>query len=266
MRTILCCILTVPAIAQVQASDKALNDFRAEILGHRLVLQGFSADDTTKFRWTGSGLSLTPPKLHTLGVLSPESVELRKGQLRISGRRHILFKARDGSMSLAGDVATVIVVDLEGDDLVTVLPKLKSQLFFATIEAAIAAIPAEYSLLLPARAEHVKVVSPTKDQLAKAMYGCPVPGAKYAPPAPVRVEDPKMTLEERLAPTSATSRIVFTVDERGHAVDLWLAIPHDIRGSEYDESAAKAISLSMFNPATCDGVPVKTALTWDFKF
>lgn len=257
----LSCFLALPTVVYGQSSDDALNNFRAEVIKQRFIVQGFSADATTKFQWTGAGLSLSPPKLRTLGLLSPESVKLRGGEVYITGKRHTLIKLKDGRISAVGNAASTIIVDLQGADPATVLPKLKSQLFFPTLESAMAAIPGEYARFLPATTD-ANLLTSSNSQPADAQRSC-LPGAKYSLPSVTNREDPEFTEDARQAHIHGAVRIVFTVDDRGHTENLWLAIP---LGLGLDENAARAVSHYTFKPAKCDDLPVKTQMIMDIGF
>ena len=242
-----CILLPLTASSQAQSSDQVWKDFRAQVLHQRLILQNFSADPMTNFEWTANGLASTPPKIHTLGVFKLSSANLHNGTLELTGSRSTIYKEKNKKPKLLGDAPIVLNIALKGADPAQVLPALRSQLFFPTLQNAIAAIP------LVDR----QTVYPTDDP-AGPNPPCPVAGAHYERPKVIYDEGPDFTDQELKAHLGGSVTISFTVDENGHPSELWLIQPSDLGG---DEKIAIAVSHSTFKPATCDGANVKTSLT-----
>jgi hypothetical protein len=88
-----------------------------------------------------NGLSITPPKVRTLGVFKLSFANLHNGALLLTGSRSTIYKDKTGKPTLLGDTPIVIKIAFNGADPTQVLPGLKQQLFFSTLQAAIAAIP-----------------------------------------------------------------------------------------------------------------------------
>jgi len=243
------CLLLSTAPIHAQSPDQALNDFRAQVLKQRLILQNFSADPITNFQWTANGLASAPPKVRTLGVFTLNSAKLQGNMFLLMGDRSTLFKDKTGKWTLLGNTPITIKIALNGADPAQVLPGLKQQLFFPTVTAALAAIPPSYQRLL-------SVTAPPPSQLPlPPPPECPAAGAKYLRPEVIHQEEPYFSDEAKQARFSGSVTIVFTVDVTGHTTDLWLAQP---AGLGLDNNAAKAVSDYIFKPATCNGATVAT--------
>jgi len=246
-----------PWTAFSQTPDQALNNFRTGVLKNRFAVQGFSADAVTNFTWTANGLLIAPPKLKTIGVISVDSVKLRKDIIELTGKRSTLFKNKDGNLSLAGESRVTIKIALAGADPAKVLAGLKWQLFFPTYDAALAAIPTIYSSLLPASDQPLpKVSAPSFPKV------CAAPAQLKAPHL-MHAEEPSFSDEARSKHFSGEVTIVFTIDERGRPVDPWLAKPV---GLGLDEAAENAVASYVFRPAMCDDVPIKVQIGVDVNF
>jgi hypothetical protein len=209
-----------------------------------LILQNFSADPVTSFEWTANGLSSTPPKVRTLGVFKISSAKLHNDSLELTGSRSTIYKDRKWKQTLLGGEPVVIKIALNGADPGQVLPTLKPQLFFPTLQDAIAAIP-----LLDRQ-----MVYPT-DEPPRPNPPCPVADAHYERPKLIYGEVPDLTEEAIEEHFTGSVTMIFTVDENGHPTDLWLKKP---AGLGLDEQASKSVSNYRFKPATCDGTAVKT--------
>jgi TonB family protein len=245
-------LLRLAASTQAQTSDQVLRDFRTQVLHQRLILQNFSADPVTSFEWTANGLSSTPPKVRTLGVFKISSANLHNGVLLLTGSRSTIYKDRTGKPTLLGDTPIVIKIAFNVADPTQVLPGLKQQLFFPTLQAAIAAIPLQDR----------QMVYPT-DEPPRPNPPCPVADAHYERPKLIYGEVPDLTEEAIEAHFTGSVTMIFTVDENGHPTDLWLKKP---AGMGLDEQATKAVSNGKFKPATCDGTAVKTSLMAEENF
>jgi hypothetical protein len=252
-----CFFLPSATYLHAQSSDQALNDFRAQILNQRLMLQNFSADPVTNFDWTPTGLTSPPPKVRTLGVFTFTSAKLHKDSLRLLGTRSTIYKDKTADPTVLGSAPIEINIAFKGADLAHVLPNLKSRLFFPTLQAAVAAIPVRYAQMLSL------VTPPPKKVPAPPPPECPVAGTYYEPTKIIYTESPNFTDQAARAHFNCLVTVMLTVDEHGHPSDLWLRKP---AGLGLDEQAIKAVSDYKFDPATCDGVPVKTPLAVEVNF
>lgn len=240
-----CFLLPFAASTQAQSSDQILKDFRTQVLHQRLILQNFSADAQTNFEWTANGLSSTPPKVRTLGIFKISSAKLHKDSLELAGSRSTIYKEKTGKPTLLGDAPIVIKIALNGADPTQVLPGLKQQLFFPTLQAAIAAIPLQDR----------QMIYPTDENPTQPPSLCPATGAHHEYPRVVYQEEPEFTEEARSAHFNGSVLVLITIDENGRVSDVWLKKPV---GLGLDEQATKAVSHYKFKPATCDGTGVKT--------
>lgn len=248
-----CFFLPSATYLHAQSSDQALNEFRAQILNQRLMLQNFSADPVTNFDWTPTGLTSPPPKVRTLGVFTFTSAKLHKDSLRLLGTRSTIYKDKTADPTVLGSAPIEINIAFKGADPAQVLPALKPQLFFPTLAAATAAIPVDYQRLLST--DRASSVLPNPN--------CSALGTHYERPKVIHSQPPQFSEEARRARFSGSVTILLTVDENGHASDLWLKSP---AGLGLDEQAVKAVSDYTFKPATCDGTTVKTPLAVDISF
>jgi TonB family protein len=255
------CLLIPPQIlaAQVQTPDQALNEFRTQIVGNKFLVRGFSDDSITTFQWDSTGLSFADPKLHTLGVLKPESVQLRDKIIQITGQRKTLVRDKDGSLRLAGDSSAIILVDLQSADPAQVIPELKSALFFSTMQEGLSSVPAGRVLLSadPAQKKSSDLLHSPADK------NCPGDGQIYQHATLQHVADAEFSEEAKRAHFSGTVEVVATVDKDGIPRDIWI-----IRspGLGLDQKAGEAVAKYKFHPATCDGKPVKTTGHIDVNF
>jgi TonB family protein len=253
----LSCLLPLVASAPAQSSDQALNDLRTQILNQRLLLQNFSADRVTNFDWTPAGLIGTPPKVRTVGVFNFTSAKLRKGGLQLLGTRSTVYKAKTEDLTIEGNAPIEINIAFKGADPAQVMPALKQQLFFPTLQVAIAAVPPEYRRMLFPTEET------SKSPLMPSPQECPASGANYMHPTVLYSEAPHITDQARQARFSGSVIISLTIDENGLPSELWLRKP---AGLGMDESAIKAVSDYKFKPATCAGAVVRAPMMIDVNF
>jgi TonB family protein len=247
-----CFLLPATRPTPAQSPDQALNDFRTQVLHQRLILQNFSADASPNFEWAANGISSAPPKVRTLGVFKFSSAKLHNDTLELSGRRSTIYKDKNEKPKLLGDAPVVIRIALNGADPTQVLLRLKQELFFPTLQAAVTAIPVlDRQMLYPA------------DEPQPSTSLCPTAGAHYQRPQAVYQESADFTEEALRVYFSGSVTISLTVDENGHPSDLWLKQP---AGMGMDEQAIRAVSHYIFKPATCDGVNVKTPITIEQSF
>lgn len=252
-------LLSLCLTSQGQSSDQALKDLRVEILKKPFIVRGFSDDPVTIIHWNGTTLSLDEPKLHTLGVIKPDSVELKGDKLKISGHRQTLVRDTDGTLKLGGDSRPTIIVDLQGADPAQVLPMLKTALFFATPQDAFAALPPGYAKIASGM---VKQRDP-KASSHPTDWSCPSEGQEFKRVKVLQSADAEFPEEARRARTNANVEAAFTVGVDGLAHNIWIVRP---AGLGFDEKSAEAISKYKFSPATCDGKPVETTLFMDVNF
>lgn len=242
------CLLPLTAsILKAQSTDQLLKDFRIQILNQRLILRNFSADPVTNFEWTANGLASTPPKVRTLGVFKLSSARIHNDSLELTGSRSTIYKNKNEEPTLLGDTPIVIRIALKGADPALVLPGLKQQLSFPTLQAAIAALPLQDQQMLYPTGEPQHPDSP-----------CSVTGAHYQRLKVIYQEEPEFSEQATRSHLGDSVDISLTVNENGRPSDLWLKKPAE---PALDEKVIKAVSNYKFQPATCDGTAVKTPIT-----
>jgi hypothetical protein len=262
--TALLCLFLVASALHAQSATDTKKAFQDEVLKKRFFLHGFSADPQATFQWTGTGLTIVPPKLRTIAVVVPQAVDLKKDRIEIKATRSTLEKDASGKWLLGGQSTCLLVVELQGADPSTVFPVLANQLFFLSPEQALAAIPPIYKDLLPyviKKPDMAQSNSVTSgDHIADS---CPGGKGTYKHPELVKQVEPEFSHEARNRKFSGSVQIVFAVDESGHVVDPWLALP-----SAYglDQQAEQAVLQYVFNPGTCSGVPIRAPLAVDVTF
>jgi TonB family protein len=247
-----------------QSAKDAKKAFQDKVLKKRFFLQGFSADPQATFQWTGTGLTIVPPKLRTIAVVEPQSVYLKKDRIDIEAIRSTLLKDASGKWVLGGQSPCMLVVELQGADPFTVFPSLTNQLFFLSLEQALAAIPSSYKEMLPYAIKKPDT-GQSKSVKSTAQIADSCPGGKdtYRYPELVKQVDPEYSQEARDRKFNGSVQIALTVDESGHVIDPWLALP-----SAYglDQQAAQAVLQYVFKPGTCGGVPIRVPLSVDVNF
>jgi len=256
-----CSLLSWTSVpAQTPSPDRALKDFQAEVLNKKFIVQGFSDDPVTTFQWTGTGLSYNDPKLHTIGVMEPKSVELQTNKLKISGERTTLVRDKDASLKLDGGAHAVIVVDLQGADAAQAIPALKSALFFQTIQDGLAALPPGYASLVSARPTQ----KDSRDLSSAPKYKyCPSEDQAFQRATILDAPDAEFSDEAKQARFSGTVKVMLTVGEDGIPRNVWILRP---AGLGLDQKAGQAALRYKFHPATCDGKPVKMTFYIDVSF
>jgi TonB family protein len=251
-----CCLAVSSAVAQGPSKEDALRQFRAEVLHQRFFLKGFSADDIVKFAWTSGGVLALPSEFHTLGVYTFGNAKLKGDTVELAGERSTLVRDQDGHPALMGEAPVTVDVALHGADPTQVLTSLKAQMTYSTSQDALAAIPPIYTALIPATP---KIAQKSSDPPPN----CLAPGATFVRPKIISAPDAAYSEQARSAHFNGKVRVALTVDEGGHATNLWLTRPV---GLGLDAQALKAVSGYVFQPATCDGVPVKKVLMIEVSF
>jgi TonB family protein len=243
--------------AGAQTAKDAEKALRTELVQQKFFLRSFSADPETRYEWAGDGVALPQPKLHTLGVMVPQSVNLNAGQVEIKGARMTLVVDDKGKYLLTGNSPMVLRVDLKGGDPVTILPELRTLLFFTEFAKAVEPVPFDYKSQLPWRVG-------TRPKAKGLNYvGGGVCAGKSMHPTVVSVVDPEFSEEARAARFSGSVVMVVTVEADGRLADPWVA---KATGLGLDEQAAKAVLQYVLKPATCDGVPRAVAMAIEVNF
>jgi TonB family protein len=268
------CFFSAAALYGQSAKD-AVNDLHDSMANSQLVLKNFSGEDRVLAAWSGAGLELEPPRWRTMGVLTVESIKLKREKLTLKCVRHVAVRDETDKVVLYAQPSTIdIEVNLNGADPAEVLPKLKDALFYPSISDALAAIPKELQNMIPARIDKslapanggFKILKPLCDCVDRDKPACvathrPMDG--MIPPKYLHSQDPRYSDDARNAKLGGLVDVRLRVDANGHPTDLWVARP---LGMGLDEEAAKSVLTYAFKPATCHGTPVSVFLAVEVKF
>jgi hypothetical protein len=229
-------------VSHAQTAKDAEAAFREQVVGKRFFVVGFSADPLVLFEWNGSGVTMAPPKVKTLGALQVTNAKLIDDHLEISGERSTMVIDDKGKPMLFGNTPTVLSVDFKNSDPAAVLPKLKDNLFFTDIATAINAVPNVFKNELPYGTHMAPSVCANKGALKPPAV---IDDGSYAMLDPVRKH------------ASESVDIALVVSKTGQPVDLWIARPTKL-GS--DEQAIAIVREYKFKPATCGSTPIGVAV------
>jgi hypothetical protein len=254
--------LRAQAAPDLKAAGKMFLDSTAK---QRLILKGFSADPNVEYRWTGNKLVMQTPSVHTFGVFEAETVKDKKGVLELAGRRRTLL-INNNTSAVSLETPIVLRIDLAGADPVEVLSQLKSQLFYASYDEALVAVPTMYKKLIPYSdpgfTRHpygVKEVLSDEAQAKQAIERCPAAPSTFTPPKILHHPDLVVTQEAARARYRGDIVVAVTFLETGKIGDPWLAMS---AGYGLDEVTVDSTTKLRFKPATCNGaaVPFPTAV------
>ncbi len=262
--------------AQPRQDEKSAEQaFRDSLANQLLIARGFSDEPEVDYQWTAQGLeAMAPPRLRTLGSIDVSSVKVKRGSIEIKGMRQTLLRKTKpgGDQEVSEGSPMVLEIELGGADPATVLPRLKEALFYANLDEALADLPpidrrvVGFPRELSAGDAENSTGSPAGARSGRRDAGqreCPADPASFRQPKVLHSVDPEFSEEARRARFSGKVTVAFTVDTRGDATDLWIVRP---AGHGLDEQAAKAVRQYRFDPATCAGEPVASALLIEVNF
>ena len=259
-----CLGLTAWGALNAQTEKDAEEAFRHEVINQRLVPHGFSAEPEVDYRWTPAGVQTDDPAVHTFGAFQTDSVNVKHDRIELQGIRYTLVKDEQGQPAFSGGASALLFVDLQGADPATVLSVLKNQLFYPSIDAAQADIPAAYRKMLPydpAKFNRLKADSGSPHE-KPSIEGCSADATLTLPKLTHQV-NPKFSKESRRAKIGGDVVVAITVDDAGKPTDLWLAAA---AGPGLDAEALEAVEKYRFKPATCNGAPVPVPLFIEVNF
>ena len=253
--------LIAPLHAQNTVDKKAAeNVFLDSTAKQRLILRGFSAEPVVEYQWTANRLVMQDPTVRTFAVIEVVSLSTKADRIEIVTRRRTLLRSNSGSFVASVDTPVKLHIELGGADPATVLPLLKSQLFFHDLDEALVAIPAPYKSLLPFQDKELS--SPSKpgkivlsdDERGKLdIKSCPTAPDSFTPPKIVFRPEPEITQQAARMGFIGDFAVVITFLPSGQIADPWLAKP---AGYGLDEAAINSITKFRFEPATCNGSPI----------
>ena len=257
-------------MARANKDKDAENAFRDSLMKQQFVLRNFSGEDVVRAAWAGAAIEFDQPRWKTIGVLDVNSVETKHHELRLLCTRHVLLRDASDKFALSdGERSVEIDVDLKGADPAQVLPQLKQQLFYASTDEAVAALPKQLQEVLPARQAANGMVAhqrkPVCDCDEKGTDACSGrdPREALIPPKALYTADPEFSEEARKAAVGGMVLVALVVDETGTPTNLWVARP---AGYGLDETSVDAVRQYRFRPAECHGTPISTTLMVEVNF
>ena len=271
---VLCMMVCMRAVWAQTAKD-AITALQTSIGSRQLILRNFNGEDKVLATWTGTQLDLAPAHWHTMGVLQLKSINLTGRQLTLKCIRQVLVKDNKDQLALYPEPTDVqIEIDLGNTEPVTVLPKIKDDLFFASIQDAVNAIPGEWKNTTPARMDKsslppkvaLKTSSPLCDCAEEKNPACKTDKMLrqgITPPKALKVNDPRFPDAARQGLVDTHVLVGLKVDESGHPDDVWVLRPG---GRGFDEAAAQSVLAYVFRPAMCHDSPISVVLNVDVRF
>lgn len=268
MQWVLLCFLST-AMTYCQSTNAAFDALRASVVGQQFVLRNFSGETTVNVTWGGgTQFALDAPKWQTFGLLKVRSVKEKDEQIELDCERHVL--ALIGPNHLAPYPVADLVqisIDLRGADPTQLLPQLRDEIFFSSIEDALAAIPKPMRKIVPAREYKgvqdangiTKPCDCSQDDPCASVKGA----VGYVLPKAVHTEDPHFSDEASRRKINGNVLTAYIVDETGQVRDVWITRP---LGYGLDERAAEAVLTYVFKPATCHANPVIVPLMTQINF
>jgi TonB family protein len=255
-----------PILHAQTAPDKrdASKAFLDSTVKQHLILKGFSADPTVDYQWTTNGLVMQTPIVHTFGIFETDSAKVKHGQIEIAGRRRTLFKTIHGTWAVSSPTSVLLRIDPGGVDSAILLPQLKSELFYASLDDALPSVPKKYKALIPYQ-DAVSKPPPRKgakesldkgNQAKQAMENCAIAPSTYTHPKILYYPEPVYTDQAAKMKFSGKVVVAVTFLDTGRIADPWLAMP---AGYGLDEEAVTSLAKFRFEPATCSGSPIPFA-------
>jgi TonB family protein len=249
-------IAALIATATLVRQGEGQTDVRAEekaLKGRQFELRSYSADAVAGYEWDGGRLVAGPVGLHTLGVLTPNSVRLKGGKILIEGLRSTIVRdSAKNSLGISGSSPMRVEIDLRGADPAIVLPQLEQQLFFSSARDAMDGLPAQLVEVLPGPAAGGPAKGCDCDWIFEDGQWTRLRAKDPTVTTPVLTHyvAPQFSEEARRQGASSSSTFVFRVTDTGLVEDIWLA---RAAGFGLDEKAEEALRQYVFKPAQHNG-------------
>ncbi len=260
---VLLCALVYASAACAQSAE---DTFRDSLVKKQFVLRNFSGQTKVNAKWTGTQMEFDEPPWRVVAVIDPESVTFSDQRIVIKGIRHGLIYDGAGKLGLINDPEPVeIDVDLPAGTMEQALPLIKNNLFFATRDEALAAVPKEYESIVPTRMSPMPSAKPKEicDCARAQIDPCDSNSPDMKAPRLVHGQDVSATEAMKRKGSSGTVKVVLTVNATGHVENLWVAKPME---HDADEQVALIVAKYVFRPATCRNKPVAVTLDVDMNF
>lgn len=266
-------VLACAPVVSAQNPSHAENAFRDSVLGRQWVLRNYSGEDKVHATWAGTEMTLDESLWHTLAEVEVNTVELTGHTLVMSCTRHVLVRDDTGKIQLFAPPTPIeISVDFGSANPATMLPKLKDDLFYASTDEALSALPKQVSAILPARLdfsprEERDAANPPCDCATDDRSACDAEHRKIngiVAPKYLSGRDAHFTREARRhRGLDAHVNITLEVDTAGRPQDVWIVTPV---GYGLDEEAAKSVLTYKFLSATCHDKPAAVPLNVQTRF
>ena len=234
--------------------------------GKLFALRSYSADPIAMYDWQGGKLTAQEPVLHTLGIFKTRSVKQKGDTIRVEGDRFTLLGMdATGKFGRSAEDSMTLEVNLHGADPAAVLPALQGELFFESINAAIASVPLQFKHLIPWSPKLPSPAVPGSvwierdgvwEQLSLGETRLQLPKATF-------IAQPAFSEQARQKRLSGNVGVAFVVNEAGHPTDLWMADPSAI---DLDEAAVAAVKRYVFEPAKFEKKAVAVPLVVEVNF
>jgi len=206
-----------------------------------------------KYTWFDGKVIPGPIDLHGIRAFLTDTVQKKGSRIVIRGQSSTLVRV-GAKLVPMGKIPARLEIDLQGPDASTVFPKLQEALFFPSLAVALQSLPEYVSDLLPY----------SRDGRFESKCHCSYifQDGKWVG---LEANDHKLRLPAMLKAAetpvfdqvSGTLALIFSVSDVGRVEEVWVAAP---LASGVDESKAKSLRESTFNPATLDGKPVGAVL------
>lgn len=256
------CLLRAPsAFSQTQPS--AERAFRDTLVHRQLYLRDFNAEEDVHGAWDGASLQMQAPRYHAFAAFIPTAIEITQLHVRLHGTLQLAKRTSETQVLLAAEtMPTTITIDVSETGPASVLPRLRSLLFYKDLSDALHGIPEPLQKQLPLYADPQRgrpAATPPCDcaDVTPACAGrtrdIKSPGWKL--PKVQRQEEAEMPANPSFRAYSAA--VALEVDEHGSPTDVWLT-------SQSEADAGRPLALSatkwLYTPATCHDQPAPAIL------
>jgi TonB family protein len=250
-------------------AQDAASMFRDAILNQQVYLRNFDASVSIKGRWTNGVLEVPTPPARMVAAITVKAVNVKADSVEIVGTRQALLYEKNGQLSLF-PVRDEVKIHIDFDKAFqgAALGDVLADLFFASREAALAAVPRGFAHEVPYRLIQAtpEPGANSRDCADTTDAARTYPGDKskgMAPPAIRTSVEPEYSAEAKQKKVSGDVLVALTIGTDGAPHDLWIVKPV---GLGLDTNAVNAVRQYKFKPATCHGNPVLVQLTMDVNF
>ena len=202
-----------------------------------------------KYTWFDGKVIPGPIDLHGIRAFFTDTVQKKGSKIVIEGQSSTLVRVGP-KLAPMGKVPARLEIDLQGADAAAVFPKLQEALFFPSLSVALQSLPNYVTDMLPFSSDGKFQSTCHCSHVFQDGKWVKVEGsnASLTPPTVLKAAD-NAGLDQKAidAKVSGTVTLIFSVSVTGRVDEVWVAKP---LGSGLDESVAKSLRESTFNPAT----------------